>query len=102
MMGDWKKKWVVVVVVTTLVFAAGLQAAAQQEEGLSKEPTAAAMMADFVLVRPLSLVATAVGTVFFVASLPFSVPGGNTKAVFTKLVTEPAKFTFKRPLGTVD
>jgi hypothetical protein len=101
MMGDWKKKWVAFVLVMALVFGAGLQAAAE-EEGWSKEPTAAAMMADFVLVRPLSLVATAVGTVFFVASLPFSAPGGNTKAVFTKLVAEPAKFTFKRPLGTVD
>ncbi len=101
MMGDWKKKWVAFVLVMAFVFGAGLQAAAE-EEGWSKEPTAAAMMADFVLVRPLGIVATAVGTVFFVASLPFSALGGNTKAVFTNLVTEPAKFTFKRPLGAID
>ncbi|MFB0521764.1 MAG: hypothetical protein ACETWD_10120 [Desulfatiglandales bacterium] len=64
--------------------------------------TAEKMIADLLLLRPLGIVATVMGTAFFIVSLPFSVPGGNTKAAFQKLVTDPAKFTFDRPLGEVE
>ncbi|MDP2646982.1 MAG: hypothetical protein Q8P24_18755 [Desulfobacterales bacterium] len=57
------------------------------------------MMADLALVRPLGMVATALGFVCFTLALPFSALGGNTEATFLKLVKEPAKFTFIRPLG---
>jgi len=40
-----------------------------------------------------------VGTAVFIVSLPFSALGGNTKIACQKLVKDPAKFTFKRPLG---
>jgi hypothetical protein len=45
------------------------------------------------------VVATAIGTVFFVVSLPFSAAGGNIDIASEKLVKKPARFTFKRPLG---
>jgi len=57
------------------------------------------MITDFLLLRPLGVAGTAIGTAFFVASLPFSVLGGNVKAAFTTFVIKPAKFTFARPLG---
>lgn len=100
-MYHWKKKWVVLLLVTIFAFTPGLSAATQGADW-AKEPTATAMIADFALVRPLGIVATVLGTAFFVVTLPFSATGGNTKAVFDKLMAEPAKFTFARPLGVVD
>ena len=81
--------------------ATGFPALAQEEEpgGIG---SAEAMIGDLVLVRPLGITATAVGTVFFVASIPFSIPGRNTKAAFRKLVAEPVVFTFARPLGHLE
>ena len=64
-----------------------------------EEPSAGAMAADLVLARPLGIASTALGCVVFVASLPFSLPGGNTKEAFKATVVKPAAFTFKRPLG---
>lgn len=58
-----------------------------------------AMTTDFILVRPLGLVATLCGSVIFLVSSPFSAMGGNTQEAWDALVAEPAAFTFKRPLG---
>jgi len=80
---------------------AGFSALAQDQK-LQDEATAEGMIADFLFLRPLGIVATAVGTVFFIASLPFSAPSGSVKVAFKKLVVEPANFTFHRPLGRVD
>ncbi len=57
------------------------------------------MAADLLLVRPLGIAATLIGTVFFVVAYPFSAMGGNTESTYQKLVVEPAKHAFKRPLG---
>ncbi len=57
------------------------------------------MLADAVLVRPLGIVATAIGTIMFGLSYPFSALGGNSQEAFEKMMAEPARFTFKRPLG---
>lgn len=62
-------------------------------------PSAAAMGVDMLLVRPVSLVATAVGSGLFVVSLPFSALGMNTDDAANRLIAEPATFTFLRPLG---
>jgi hypothetical protein len=57
------------------------------------------MLADTVMVRPLTLVGTAVGVVTFVITLPFSALGGNVGEAGQILVVDPAKYTFIRPLG---
>ena len=59
----------------------------------------AAMVADLVLARPIGLIATVLGSAVFIASLPFTLLGGNADAAAVTLVIEPAKFTFFRPLG---
>jgi hypothetical protein len=61
--------------------------------------TAGWMIADLLLARPAGIVATAVGTVFFVVSLPFTVPTGSVEAAADQLVVKPAQYTFARPLG---
>ena len=64
--------------------------------------SAEAMIGDLLIIRPIGIAVTAVGMAVFIVSLPFSVPGGNTRDAFQKLVVDPAKFTFKRPLGVFE
>jgi phosphotransferase system glucose/maltose/N-acetylglucosamine-specific IIC component len=65
----------------------------------AQEPTAGEMLADTVLVRVPMFVATVVGVVTFVVTLPFSALGGNVDEAGRTLVLEPAEYTFMRPLG---
>jgi len=64
-----------------------------------KEKGAGPMMFDLLLIRPVGVAATVIGSALFVVSLPFSAIGGNTKPAYEKMVKEPAKYTFTRPLG---
>ncbi len=58
------------------------------------------MLVDIVFIRPFGIVGTAIGSVAYVASLPFTLLGGNAGEAGKKLVVEPAAYTFKRPLGS--
>ena len=57
------------------------------------------MVADALLVRPLGIVGTIIGSAIFLVSLPFSALGGNVEEAYQKMVVEPAHYTFGRPLG---
>lgn len=101
-MNAWTKRLLVLVMVMALVSTtAGLSALAQ-DQNLTKETTAEEMIADLILLRPLGIVSTAVGSVFFIVSLPFSGPSRTADEAFFRLVADPATFTFARPLGNVD
>ena len=65
----------------------------------AEEPTAGEMLADTVLFRVPMFVATVVGVVTFVVTLPFSALGGNVDEAGKTLVLDPAEYTFLRPLG---
>ncbi len=67
--------------------------------GVEREPEATGMIIDGLVVRPISLVATVVGAVAFVITLPFSASGDNVDEAREKLVERPAAFTFSRCLG---
>ena len=54
---------------------------------------------DILLVRPVSLAATVVGTAVFIVSLPFSIPSKSVGATAQTLVVEPFNYTFTRPIG---
>ena len=72
-------------------------------EGIDDSPSAGAMAFDLVIVRPVGLVATVLGTGLFVLSLPLSLIQGEPPSdPAKKLVVEPAKFTFTRPLGVME
>jgi hypothetical protein len=58
-----------------------------------------AAIGDVVVVRPVSLVATVLGSVFFVVALPFAAASKSIKETANTLVVEPAQFTFTRPVG---
>jgi hypothetical protein len=63
------------------------------------EPSGHAMLLDLLILRPVGLVATAVGGIGYVVSLPFSAAGGNAEQARRTLVEDPAYYTFGRPLG---
>lgn len=94
-----KNRFFLAILLTVAVGLATAQPVAAAEDYEAGPPTAAAMGFDMLLVRPVSLVATAVGTGLFVVSLPFSALGMNTDEAAVRLVGEPAKFTFVRRLG---
>ena len=63
------------------------------------DPSFGSMVVDAAVARPLGLGATVVGTAAWIVTLPFSALGGNVRAAAQKLIVEPARFTFVRPLG---
>jgi hypothetical protein len=70
-----------------------------QDPLMDEQITTENMVADALIVRPLGICATILGVGFFIISLPFSALGGNVKEAGKKLIVDPAKFTFARPLG---
>lgn len=59
-------------------------------------------VADAVIVRPISAVSTLVGSTFFVIGLPVTALLKRTRPAADALVINPARATFKRPLGDLD
>lgn len=93
-----KKTLVLVMIVSFLIIPFG-SAALAQEYFETEDPGGGAMLFDLCVVRPIGLVATAVGTVTFLLSWPFSALGSNSDVASQKLVKDPAAYTFTRPLG---
>jgi hypothetical protein len=58
--------------------------------------------ADAIVVRPVCLAATVVGSVLFVVALPWAAASKSVKKTANTLVVKPAQATFTRPLGDVD
>ncbi len=69
--------------------------AAQVEEN----PDGITMMGDLLVARPLGLVLLGLGTVTYVATLPFSLLGGNAGDAGEALVLKPAEEVLLRCLG---
>ena len=93
-----KKIIIFVVVASFLVISFGTSAMAK---GISNPPerNAAVMLVDGAVVRPLQFSSLVIGTVSFVLTIPWSALGGNVGEAYTKMMVEPARLTFKRPLG---
>ena len=98
-MRNLTKSWAVIGVIAALICVPFATSAQAQDYFEAKEPGGGAMMYDALVVRPVGIVATAVGSVFWLITLPFSAGGDNTDQATEKLVKEPATFTFKRPIG---
>jgi hypothetical protein len=93
------KSWMVFGVIAALIAVPFATSALAQEYFEAKEPSGGAMLYDTIVMRPVGLVATVVGSAFWLISLPFSAAGDNVDTATKKLVKEPAAYTFKRPLG---
>ena len=93
------KSGIVFGVIAALICIPFATSALADEYLKNKEPSGGAMIYDMVVIRPIGLAATAIGTVFWLVSSPFSASGDNFDTATEKLVKEPAAYTFKRPLG---
>jgi hypothetical protein len=60
------------------------------------------MAADTLVVRPVCLVATAVGASLFIVSLPIAAISRSVRRSAHVLVVRPARATFTRPLGDME
>ena len=87
--------------IAALVFCAAAPAS-DDPFGPDTAPTGEQMALDLIIVRPLSLVGTVLGTAVFVVALPFNALTLNFSDPARRLILEPAKYTFVRPLGDLD
>src|SRR5262249_44440642 len=83
---------------TSLVQAAADTYTARRGDDVSAE----SILVDGFLLRPAGVLATIVGSAAFVVTLPFSIPTRSVDKVAQRLVVEPARFTFVRPLGQIE
>lgn len=87
----------IVIVLTALcMFSLPMHAQAQE---IDETPSAMEMAFDGLIIRPITLVATVLGSAIWVATLPFSLLGGNAGEAADVLVIGPAEATFLRCLG---
>ena len=68
----------------------------------TEDVSAEAMIADGLLLRPAGIVATVLGTAVFVVTLPFSIPTRSVDKAAQKLIVDPVRYTFVRPLGQIE
>ncbi len=84
--------------VTTLcALALGVSCVTANAESEESGPLTVAV--DAVVVRPVCLVATVLGSALFVVSLPAATISGSVKKTASALVVKPANATFTRPVG---
>lgn len=83
---------------TTLAHAAERSYAPRNTD----DPSVEAMLADGLLLRPGGLVATVLGSVAFVVTLPFTLSTKSVDKAAQKFVVDPARYTFTRPFGQID
>ncbi|HSC75783.1 MAG TPA: hypothetical protein VLB90_06065 [Pseudomonadales bacterium] len=62
-------------------------------------PSALAMTTDLIILRPVGVVATVLGSVMWVVAAPFTLPVGGGTEAYDVLMKEPATYTFFRCLG---
>ncbi|MFO7884610.1 MAG: hypothetical protein R6U68_07305 [Desulfobacteraceae bacterium] len=98
-MGSKIKKHVIIAVLA-LVMIISSSASAMAEKDFN-QPSYPSMVADLLVIRPLSLVSTAFGSVIFLGALPFNIHSRERCEKAEKiLIKEPAAYTFTRPLGS--
>jgi len=68
-------------------------------KSVEEKPSGFEMIADLVIARPLGIALFAVSTTAYVATLPFSLAGGNAGDAGKNMVIDPAKEVFVRCLG---
>ena len=98
-MSVFKRKAIAVVVMVAVIIGL-LGPAALAEQYIEREkPTGGMMMWDALVMRPIGMVGTVVGSVVWLVSYPFAYLGGNADESTEALVQQPFEWTFQRPLG---
>ena len=92
-----KRKMIIALIIPLVLFSVNHSVSAENHH--SKRPSAGAVVADAIVLRPLGFCGTVLGAAAFVISLPVTVPTKKTDAVSRTLVRKPYSYTFERPLG---
>ena len=98
-MHKFLKQSTILFIALSLIMTAFSSVAMAQDQYREHERTGEKMAVDAVLLRPAGLLATALGSLVFIVSVPFSALGGNTQEAYEEMVEKPARYTFKRQLG---
>jgi hypothetical protein len=85
-----------------LLLSAPAAAFADDEYTQAPDVEGLAIAVDLLLARPLGLVATIVGATIFTIGLPIELMAGDVATPAQRLVADPARYTFQRPLGLID
>jgi len=91
-----------IMMISLTLSLAPVAAMAQEGTGVyvyESEPSGEAMIGDALIVRPVSLVCLGVSSLVFLIGWPFAAAGGNQDEAKQKLLKDPVRYTFKRPLG---
>lgn len=92
------KRFLLSALIATVVAGSPMTASAASQ--LDDGPTGAGIVFDLLIARPLGLVGLIAGAGVFALTIPFSIFTGEPPIDPAKrLVLEPLKFTFFRPLG---
>ncbi|OQX23800.1 MAG: hypothetical protein BWK80_24120 [Desulfobacteraceae bacterium IS3] len=94
------KQFVILFVIAMLISVSFGSAAEAQRNAATEDKDPGAMTFDLLVVRPLGMLATLLGSAAFVVSFPFSAMGDNIEPAYEKMVESPALYTFYRPLGS--
>jgi hypothetical protein len=82
-----------------LLLAISFFAATAPDTSAWEDGSFEAVAADVIVVRPLSFVATILGSALFVISLPVAAISDSTADTAEALVFKPGRMTFTRPVG---
>ena len=94
---------VALLVAVLFLWATNLVHAAEDSYTVRTEDVSAEeIIVDGLLLRPGGIVATVLGTAVFVVILPFSIPTKSVNKRAQKLIVDPARYTFVRPLGQIE
>ncbi|MGD0656491.1 MAG: hypothetical protein ABSD38_00315 [Syntrophorhabdales bacterium] len=98
------KKQLIGLIVLVLFFCPAFTLYAQTDMGYpvgsEREPASGeAMVADVLIVRPISFVALVLGTGIAIVATPFALASGTTRDVYGRLVEDPFDHMVLRPLG---
>ena len=96
MVPEMKTKLLTVVCVLAVSLGGITSSVASSENGPLE------VIADVMVVRPGCLLATVIGSAFFVVSLPAAAISKSIHKTADTLVIKPAKATFSRPVGDLE
>ncbi len=92
-------RWMKSAAMASLLALSPLSFAESGIGAVTEDPSALAMGTDLLVVRPVLLATTVVGSALWLVSLPFTAGGGNIKQAADTLVIKPGEATFVRCLG---
>ena len=95
------KKLIAVLTLAALLTLPSASADASNLSSDYEETGGAAIAIDVLLARPLGIASLAIGSVIFIVALPYTIPSWSVAKAADKLIAEPFRFTFLRPIGEV-